>query len=500
MGFIGNLGPQMAQWYGQRQPEEQPMPQQPQGQPPIDFTEPQFQARPPMGMDQARQELDVAGQRSAWAAGKHAEADARQRQQADAITNKGIIEREQNVAELAKYREEQVMEFQRRSDSLRQRIQQQAQQTVDQSKFFRDQGTWGNILLGLSVAIGGFLNPRGPNLAMQAIERRIEQDLAIQGDNLDRKEKALHTEEGLLDSDRHDADDLFKNREWRAAQAWEMVGIKAKQMAEATSDAQAKAVAMEIVAQAQQKSAERSFKLAEEQQKREDAIKIAKINTGPQYMQAKLARDKYDQQQQDEAIYGKPAMLNAQDSHTRRMQAEAAQTRAATTAQKAQGVTFTDPVLGQQLQLKPTVRYNDVIKKVGNYASFFDSMEEVQKIGEDQGLWDRRTDILNTGSKTTHELKSIYNKMMLDLVGLKDRGAAIPETEMAYLKGQVGDGPDTWSTKDYSDRLKKVRQLYDSEYRRYLQLISLEEGVPAGGSSGARDDFDNEKEAEGEDF
>lgn len=469
MGFLGDMGQKLTDWYrqpGDQQqqaaPQEQPMPQMPN-----------FQAHAPMGMDQARQNYDVAGQRAAWTEGQLGGLQAQQKRQGDDIMQAGIAQREQDVADMAKMREEQTLDFQRRSDSIQRQIRSQAQQEIDPSKFFKDRGAWGSIMLGLSVAIGGYLNPRGPNLALQAIEKKIDQEIQVQDANLARKDRGLALEEKALDRDRDLAGDMMKTKEWRSAQVWELVGIKAKQMAERTTDQMAKATAMDIAAQAEKKSAEVAFKLASDQAQRDNAVKVARINATPGIMAQNQRRREYDQDQRDQAIYGKKAMWAAEDAKTRRMTAEAAQTRAETQQQGAVR-TIQDPVSGDVIGHVPKEIYKETHSKLIEYQNVYDLIDDINGRAAKQGLWDRRSDVLNTGGQLDHEIRAAYASLHPAIANLKKRGANITKNEEEWIYGSVGAGPDTWTTKEMYDRLKFTEMVLHRERDRLLSGSVIE--------------------------
>lgn len=176
-----------------------------------------------------------------------------QKQVADQTRMQGIQDRQESADEAYQQHEERLKEIKGRTDQLRSEIDDYSKQQVDPNSFFNHTSTWGKVAMGVSMAISGFLNPRGPNMAFQAINQLIEHDMQAQESNLKRKGEALGMKQRLLGEDVAQENDLFKSREARSAMAWNLVKEQADIQQNQTTDPMAKKNAQLLKDMADQK-------------------------------------------------------------------------------------------------------------------------------------------------------------------------------------------------------------------------------------------------------
>lgn len=186
--------------------------------------------------------------------------------------------------------DQQMQELEQRSALLREEIKKNASESVDPTRYFKNAPTWGKIAMAVSLGVAGALNPRGQNVAMGIIERAIERDIDAQKDSLDRKSRALGAQGQMLAMDKAGVKGEYDNREYRRAQAWELVGQRFKLESEKSTDEESKMRAIQGATEADLRAAEAARKAADEEMKYATQLRTAQIYAGATLGAARISQ------------------------------------------------------------------------------------------------------------------------------------------------------------------------------------------------------------------
>lgn len=91
-------------------------------------------------------------------------------------------------------RDEQRVMLMERAEDIRKRTQAFAAQDIQPFRLVQNKETWEKVALGISMAIGGFLNPRGRNHVADLILEYVDRDIGGQKADQQRKGAALDAE------------------------------------------------------------------------------------------------------------------------------------------------------------------------------------------------------------------------------------------------------------------------------------------------------------------
>lgn len=189
--------------------------------PPQTMAPPPQMAPPPMPMaGQARgiagpmlQQAQQAGQAQKQAGLARFDAEqTQQRAMAEQMGPAYTRDEELYKADMQKKADAEI-EFNSRQNAFKQRVSTLAAEDVDPMRVVNNMETWQKIALGVSMAIGGFLNPKGKNHSAELILEYIDRDVKAQEFNQNRKMKALGAEQDMASQDMVRARQAFEDGE-----------------------------------------------------------------------------------------------------------------------------------------------------------------------------------------------------------------------------------------------------------------------------------------------
>lgn len=452
-----------------QQPSAPPMPLPPHTPPapppqaPVDFTMPDFgpAPRPPQSpgdMQGHAAAVDRAQQENMWAQGKLAEAQAPQQQRMQGMQSQAVADDRTQMQANYQAHEERLAQVNQKANQLRSQIRSWADTNVDPNQLFKTAkggpNIWAGILMGISVGISGFLNPRGPNLALAAIERMIDRNIAVQESNLARKGRALHAEESMLDSERDQTNDWLKTAEGKRAAAWELVGRELEIAGKQTTDDIQRATALAMRKEAELKAAQARYDAAKSVYAQEEATKRSRIQAGATIGAAK--QNRIGAMEREVLRTATELPVKAYNAETNRIKAE----------KQGQGQRrqLTDPE--NPSQILGTV--SPAMEKEASARVLSDRKAERslnRLLDTSTSWWERRPNALGMGSDVLKGMATDFSYLAAWAKGKGqlELGQALLGMEDDILKGATGTGPDTWTTKDPQAQLSRLREiLYES--------------------------------------
>lgn len=390
-----------------------------------------------------------------------------QKQRGDEIMMKANEENESSFKANAEGREADEEQYRKDADQIYSQIQRDAGQVIDPGAFFREKSAWDNIGMAISMALAGYLNPRGPNMALEIIEKNLDRWIDAKKTNIENKRKEGYEKIQALQGKAAVMNRLRDTAEWKRATVYEMAANQAKLVGEQTTDKIIKARSDQFQAMARENAAKEAYQAALKGGAWMAGIMRAKISAGPGYAAVSERGREFNI-----ALPGK-SMDTAWDNRNNDARIQLMRERVNAAGGAGNLVPLQD-VTGEIMGHVRKQDWDESKKTVLNFRSIDEKIGQIQDLGGGRDLWERRPDLLNLGSEETHQLKVLYNNLMQTL--MEPFGKVLSQTEKGYLTGQTGEGPDTWNTKDYADRIAMLRNIKQREFDRFLKASVIEYG------------------------
>ncbi len=393
-----------------------------------------------------------------------------QKQQADEYLARANAENEASFRANADARETDEAQYAKDADELYGQVQKEAGKIIDPGSFFSEKGTWANIAMAISMGLAGYLNPRGPNMALEIIEKNMDRWIDAKKTNIENRRKEGYEKIQALQGKAAVLNRLRDTAEWKRATVYEMASNQAKLMASQTTDKEIKARADQFQAMAKENAAKEMYQSALKGGALIAGIMRSKIAAGPAYAAVNERR------RQDVTWMPFKMLDKTWQNRTNDARTEIQRDKVGQIQQNMQSGLV--PVQGIDGEILGTTRkeaWKGVQDKMYAFQTVDRTLSEIENITGSRDLWDRRPDLINLGDQSTHELKQLYNHLTLQLATLEQRGANFTENEERLIHEQTGDA-DTWNTKDYGDRLSSLRKAYAREADGFLKSHITEHG------------------------
>jgi hypothetical protein len=368
---------------------------------------------------------------------------ARQAAQGQAETQRGIDEQRAQFEANAKARQDRLAKIQAESDTLKTKIETFGNQSTDPGRVWKRMSTAGQVALGLQMAITGFLNPRNPEAVMGLMNHLVQDDLASQAQDHQMQAKSLEMLVGMNRTDEGRAEDAFKSDELLRATRWDFIKRQADLLGAQQTDEASKARAEVISQQAEVRRNQAIQKAAEERVKEQAAIERAGVPISVEKMR----------QTGDTVREGLKLSVGAVEKELDR------------NAKKGSGgvggvpkgyTAIGDPSGGDDLGVLPNTIAPKAIEFVRNSTQASSLMQSILQRSRKLDEWSKRPDFLNLGSKDIHQISADYGKLRVLLKNMDGMGANFTALENELEKMQTGNGPDTWTTQDNTDRIEQA--------------------------------------------
>lgn len=204
--------------------------------------------------------------------GQHAEDQGRAKLEA-------LEERKARQEQDDQFRQETDQKIAQQRASVQGEIDQLSKTKIDPNRLFREQSTAANIADAIAIALGAFNASKtgGVNLAMQIVQKQIDQDINAQMTDIDTKRATIGAKQTLLQSDMAAGASAVEARAKATALQWDYASKKIEAMGEASSNPIIQEKTAIAAAEAKQKAAQ--VLNAMDDQKRQIAISQQNANT-----------------------------------------------------------------------------------------------------------------------------------------------------------------------------------------------------------------------------
>lgn len=442
-------------------PPQQPPPQPPQVRPlaPLPFL-----GKHP-GFQQAMVRSDAANKNYAQATADQSAVQGFIGQQAQAGQQQAVEESQAQAQANQAKREEEQARTAAGTKELRGRIQAYASEGVDPLRLVHNAETWQKVVMGISMAISGFLNPRGPNLAFEAILKLIDRDTQGQEVNLAKKGKQLDMDRQMNMDDEKTSRQSYIEAEEKRMTLLELAKQRANTEAQKLgANASAQANNQLLQAKLDQELEERSAKLYGE-------IEKTKISAGVGYQANAETRRYHDVQ------FAQHNMDAAMDA-TKESLDRSAKKEGSDGVPKGKAEVF-DPQTGRSLGLVNLGQERTWQELIGEHNQMRQALLRAGKENKSMDAWDKAPGAGLLGADTPRDVQGDLAFVQDAYVKWSHKGGALTNTELLPLRKIIPEDANGWFRANPQRRIEKAVQMLDEQMMALAKARGLSWTPPA---------------------